>query len=316
MHNELVDKAYKLLETSIRFFHHESFDDIKQRKDITADMPNFDIYQKGMAKVHRIKQGKINPEMLPCYESPLLDFPQEQHLFRKMNYFKYRAKQIISTINPEKPSENKMTNAEDYLRKAIEVRNQIAQANFRLATQIMKHRNSYSKELNQSDITLSDAYFDVLKAVDYFNWTLGHRFSTYATWVIKKNYFRDSKVKANHAERFCGLDEQKAELIEGRSSGFEDERAHTTRQQLIFKLIGMMVRENLGTDRVRQAYVLENYYGVNGRERKTLEQISEEINVTKERVRQLKEKGLEWIRDRVAEMNLEYDNDCPDESLF
>ena len=54
----------------------------------------------------------------------------------------------------------------------------------------------------------------------------------------------------------------------------------------------------------------------NGRERKTLEQISSEIGVTKERVRQLKEKGLEWIRDRVTELEVDYDNDFPEESLF
>jgi len=316
MNHDLNQRAQKLVQTTIRCFHHSSFDDVKEHKSITAEIPEFEAFQKGISKILKIRSGKVNPEMLPCYESPLLNFAQEQHLFRKMNYYKYRAKTIIASINYDDPCYQKIKNAENFIEKSIEVRNQIAQSNFRLATQIMKHRMSFNKELYQSDLMLSDAYFDVLKAVDYFNWTLGYRFSTYATWVIKKNYFRDAKLKANLSEKFNSLDDQNADMIEGRSSGIEEEKAHITRQKLIFKLIGVMVRENLGTDRVRQAFVLENYYGVNGRDRKTLEQISEEIGVTKERVRQLKEKGLEWIRERVTQLDLDYDNDAPEESLF
>jgi DNA-directed RNA polymerase sigma subunit (sigma70/sigma32) len=54
--------------------------------------------------------------------------------------------------------------------------------------------------------------------------------------------------------------------------------------------------------------VLEKYFGVNGRDKMTLEQISEEVGVTKERVRQLKEKGLEWIREKVLELGLSIDD--------
>lgn len=316
MDQNIVNRAKKLVDTNIRFFYHPSYDDQKARKDITGDMPDVDAYQRSMEKIQRSRSGKINPEMLPCYESPLLNFAQEQHLFRKMNYYRYRASVIIATIESEDPCSQKVLNAEKFLQQATEIRNQIASSNFRLATQIMKYRMSFTKELNQSDCMLSDGYYDVLKAVDYFDWTRGHRFSTYATWVIKKNYFREAKVKSGHAEKVGVLDDQKAELIEGRGTGFEEEKAHNERQGFIFNLIGMMVRENLGTDRVRQAFVLENYFGINGRDRKTLEQISDEIGVTKERVRQLKEKGLEWIRDRVVDMGVVYDPETADGCLF
>ena len=110
--------------------------------------------------------------------------------------------------------------------------------------------------------------------------------------------------------------DEKTEIVESRTSDYEDCRDEFSRKKIIKSLIGLLVRENLGTDRVRQAYVLENYYGVNGRAKKTLEQISEEIGVTKERVRQLKEKGLEWIREKTQAMQLEYDNDRPEETVF
>jgi len=310
------DRYEKLVSSNLKSFCHEIFDDVKQRKAITAEMPDFEEFQKATQKIQKAKSGKINPEMLPCYESPLLNSQQEQHLFRKMNFYKYKAKLVLSTINSQNPNTIKLENAENFVAKYKEIRNLLAESNFRLATQVMKHRHILQNEQNQHDTILSDAYYDVLKAVDYFNWTLGHKFSTYATWVVKKNFFRDAKMKFAHNERLSFFNDSIPDMEDEKTSGLVDERDQQSRQTLIFKLIGLLVKENIGTDRIRQAYVLENYFGVNGREKKTLEKISEEIGVTKERVRQLKEKGLEWIRSRVAVMNLDYDNEKPDESVF
>ena len=58
-------------------------------------------------------------------------------------------------------------------------------------------------------------------------------------------------------------------------------------------------------NRNRQVQILESYFGINGQERKTLEKISEDIGVTKERVRQLKEKGLLWLKTKVQELGIE-----------
>ena len=311
----LEARIKKLKEYSLRFFYHESFDDPKMVREITADMPEVDAFNKSCAKVGKIKKSKINPEMFPCYESALLNFKQEQHLFRKMNYFKYCAKKMIDGFADNAPGATAVSRAEKMVAGYLEVRNLISTCNFRLATQIMRHRKAI-KEKSDTDTILSDAYVNVIKAVDYFNWTLGHRFSTYATWVVKKNYFRDCKAKTNQSERSSSIDEKSSDLVDYRTTSSLDEKHQEARKQLIKRLIGIMVKENLGTDRVRQAYVLENYFGVNGRDKKTLEMISDEIGVTKERVRQLKESGLEWIQRRIADMSLEYDNEVPHETLF
>ena len=36
----------------------------------------------------------VSPELSPLYEWPLLSKEQEQHLFRQMNYLKYKAGQL------------------------------------------------------------------------------------------------------------------------------------------------------------------------------------------------------------------------------
>ena len=47
-------------------------------------------------------KSDIPVDMLPCYDSPLLSKDQEVHLFRKMNFYKYRAKSLIDTIDLNK----------------------------------------------------------------------------------------------------------------------------------------------------------------------------------------------------------------------
>ena len=300
----------KILDVKLRVFPHPSFDDPKQIKSILAELPDFEKFQKDNKKIVESLANSITPEMRPCYEATLLTPVQEQHLFRKMNYYKYKAKQLLA-VNFKKISELRVSKIEKLLEQARTIRNDIARSNFRLATQILKLQITFYREHSLTDALLSDAYFDVLKAVDYFNWTLGHRFSTYATWVVKKNFFRDSKQKINQAERFGCLDEENAHVIESKTSGFAEESEYEVQKKVVQKLLKMLAEGDCSTDNRRQVFVLENYFGVNGKERQTLEGISAKLGVTKERVRQLKEKGLQWLRSKVAQLGIEEDDDEP-----
>lgn len=305
------ERLQKILDVPLRVFYHESFDQPKKRKEILAELPGKEKFETDNDKIGNNRSDKIAPEMRPCYEAALLTPEQEQHLFRKMNYYKYKAKKLLA-VNPNRVGENRVKKIETFLAQAKEIRNDIARSNFRLATQILKLQITFYREHSLTDALLSDAYFDVLKAVDYFNWTLGNRFSTYATWVVKKNFFRDSKQKIQYAERFGYLDEDNAQELESRTSGYEEERQYEGQKKVVQKLLNMLADDRSGernTDRQRQVFVLENYFGVNGRERHTLEGISAIIGVTKERVRQLKEKGLQWLREKVEELGIEYDPD-------
>lgn len=305
-------RVQKLLDGTFRLFYHPCFDEAKERKAILADMPGAEKFNSDKSKIAKLRSTKITPEMRPCYEAPLLTPEQEQHLFRKMNYLKYRAKKLLANINLARVGEKRLAAIESYLNQATAVRNQIANSNFRLATQILKGQITFYREHSLTEGLLSDAYFDVMKAVDYFNWTLGNRFSTYATWVVKNNFFRDSKQKITYAERFGHLDDARAEKQESRGSGYEDEKAYEDKQTLVKHLLKLLSEGDNSTDRLRQVYVLENYFGINGRNKKTLEEISAEIGVTKERVRQLKEKGLLWIKNKTIELGIESDSEIED----
>jgi RNA polymerase primary sigma factor/RNA polymerase sigma factor len=271
-----------------RVFEHPDFQNPKKSIEITKDI-----------------DFELRPNSMLCYDSPLLSFEQEQHLFRKMNYFKYKAKTLLK--NNQKVSTRRLIKIEDLIARSKKVRNQIAESNFRLATQLLRCDISFYQQNSLVDSLLSDAYFDVLKAVDYFNWTLGNKFSTYATWVLKKNFFRDSKDKKKHADKTMRLDDISLNIEESTGSLTEDELQYSSQKKLVQSLLQLLGNGDGSTDNRRQVFVLENYFGLNGYEEQTLEKISLKLGVTKERVRQLKEKGLEWIRFKVKQMKIDQD---------
>jgi RNA polymerase sigma factor (sigma-70 family) len=269
-----------------RVFYHKDFEDPKKTPEL-------------------LKTISLNSKTFgsSCYEASLLSSEQEVHLFRKMNYLKYKAKNLLKK---EKITAKVLEKIESLIGESKEIRNQIAEANFRLAAQLLKQNISFYQKNSLTDSLLSDGYFNVLKAVDYFDWTLGNKFSTYGTWVIKKNFFRDSKEKQKKAEKLVEIKESMAK--EARSNGIEEEKEYEGQKKLVQSLITILKHGDCPGNQDRYAFILENYFGLNGKDNCTLEEISKELNITKERVRQLKEKALNWLKLKVEEMNLNYDS--------
>jgi RNA polymerase primary sigma factor len=56
----------------------------------------------------------------------------------------------------------------------------------------------------------------------------------------------------------------------------------------------------------RERYIVSDYYGLDGVKPKTLDEIGEEFNLTKERVRQLNEKALKKMRSNALLKNLSF----------
>jgi RNA polymerase sigma factor (sigma-70 family) len=301
---KLVERAEKILDTPLRVFPHPDFDDKSKIHDILADIPDAEAFAALKKKVANLRKANLSPEMRPCYEEPLLTREQEYHLFRKMNYYKYKAKLLKTNLNLKRQlSERRVEQIEYYLSKAAEVRNQIANSNFRLATQILRKDINHFHDPGVTETFLSDAYLDVLKAVDYFDYNLGNKFSTYCTWVIKKNFFRAVKNHQRIMETQRSGDQSSLELgfYEENNADLEEQETKTILKKLIQK-----TSKNCNVrDARRQIYILEHYFGLNGKEKHTLEQISEQLGITKERVRQLKEKFLKSMRESALDLGLD-----------
>lgn len=184
---------------------------------------------------------------------------QEFFLFRKMNYYKH------------------IKNYE----KAIKTRNQIVEHNLRLANQLGKFLYKKTDVLDH----LSDAHCDIITAVDYFDYRKGYRFSTYATWVIKRNYFRNKK-KIKLCQNVLTLEHDVADTAQI-SNYMETE-------SFISDLLLKVKRKCKDAD--RKIFIIKSFFGL-GTERMTLQEISNQLRISKERVRQIKEQTLSWMLD-------------------
>jgi len=302
---KLVERAEKIINTPLRVFPHADFDDKSKIPDILADIPDAEAFAVMKKKVANLRKANLSPEMRPCYEEPLLTREQEYHLFRKMNYYKYKVNLLKTNLNPKRLlSERRVEQIEYYLSKAGEARNQIANSNFRLATQIMRKDINHFHDPGITEAFLSDAYLDVLKAVDYFDYNLGNKFSTYCTWVIKKNFFRGVKNYQRIMETQRSVSDQNSLEL-----GFYEENNTDLEEKetkvILKKLIQKTSKNCNVRDASRQIYILEHYFGLNGKDKHTLEQISEQLGITKERVRQLKEKFLKSMRESAIDLGFD-----------
>jgi RNA polymerase sigma factor (sigma-70 family) len=303
-------KAECFLSLKIRFFYHESFDKREFLKHIIADMPD---YEKFIAKKQKMSmdhtKNKISIELLPCYDSPLLSKEQEAHLFRKMNFYKYKAQSLINTIDLNKLNSKKLKTIQMYLELARENRDMIAKCNFRLAIHLIKKYVFLFRGIESDDV-LADAYRDIVKCVDYFNWTLGNRFSTYTIWTMRKNFYGKIKESQESLEKTYHFDRSSLELIARDESGYETEKRHFENQQVVRSLIDIMYNDTAINEkaRIRLVKIVELYFGVNGQQKKGLTEIGKELGVSKERIRQLRDRAIQFMQRKAIEngVKIEY----------
>ena len=66
--------------------------------------------------------------------------------------------------------------------------------------------------------------------------------------------------------------------------------------ELLSDSLGKEIERALNTLPQREAEIIRLYYGLNGKNPQTFEEISEEYNLTRERIRQLKEKAINRLK--------------------
>src|SRR6266853_792878 len=83
----------------------------------------------------------------------------------------------------------------------------------------------------------------------------------------------------------------------------KDENADTPYEQLEEKTNNALVHEMVGTLDSREQAILRQRFGLDGDDRKTLEEIGEQFGVTRERIRQIEEIALRKLRKRIQELD-------------
>ncbi|NLF10057.1 MAG: RNA polymerase subunit sigma-70, partial [Pirellulaceae bacterium] len=129
-------RAQRIMDLPLDHIPHASFARVRSQKQesrITGEMPAAET----STKKSRLPSG-LPPYLASLYEVPLLSREQEAHLFRKMNYLKYRAARLRSKLDPARPKRNLMDRIERLYDEAVSTKNQIIRSNLRLVVSIAK----------------------------------------------------------------------------------------------------------------------------------------------------------------------------------
>lgn len=231
--------------------------------------------------------GPRAPRDLPAYlrslyRVPLLTSAQEQDLFRRYNYLKHKAARAIRAVDPVSVTDEALAVIDDLVAQAEEVRRRIVQANLRLVVSIAKKHVGRSSNFFE---VVSDGNMSLMRAVERFDYALGNKFSTYASWAIMKNYARSIPEQHYHLTRYItGQDE----VLESIPDAQVVEEPRSDRDH-----IRALIAEGMNqlTDRERE--IVAGHFGLfaDGQSL-TLEQLGRQFGVTKERVRQIERRAL------------------------
>ncbi|MDR1477469.1 MAG: sigma-70 family RNA polymerase sigma factor [Planctomycetaceae bacterium] len=234
----------------------------------------------------------VLPYISSLYKIPLLTSEQEVHLFRKMNYIKYKAAMLRAKHDSSHPKAVLMTRIEDLYETANATKNEIVAANLRLVVSIAKRHIGACCSFFD---LVSDGNLSLLRAVEKFDYSRGNRFSTYATWAITRNYARTIPDEKRHRDRYhLNEDELLEKAIDRRSDLQLMERYQIEREQQVDML--------LNTLNEREQRIIVSRFGIgHTKSPLTLNEVGVEIGITKERVRQIEARALAKLR-KIAEI--------------
>jgi RNA polymerase primary sigma factor len=276
-------RARRILGQTLEYTYDASFDEPGAAGTILAPMPAGGTRK---AAARAIAPSGMLPYLASLYDAPLLTREQETHLFRKMNYLKYRAGKIRETLDPARAKAADLDEIERLQGEALDVKNQIIRANLRLVVSIAKKHvgphNSFFE-------LVSDGNMPLIRAVERFDYSRGFKFSTYASWAITKNFARTIPQERSRRDRFVtGLDEMFEAAADHRTDEHESESDYRCNHEAVRGLLDPL------DDRER--WILVSRYGLDGASELTLDQIGKELGITKERVRQIESRAKDKLR--------------------
>ncbi|NBT12260.1 MAG: sigma-70 family RNA polymerase sigma factor [Planctomycetia bacterium] len=237
----------------------------------------------------------LSPYLASLYQTRLLTKSEEQYYFRRMNWLKFRAATVRGRLDRKRASLRQMEEVEGWLAEAETVKSIIITSNLRLVVSIAK---KFVDPSNAFEELVSDGNVALMRAVEKFNFALGNRFSTYATYAIQRHFFRMSHKGRQQRNRFVTSDE----ALKDRAA---DTAATEYRSAEQIGMLQELFKGFLGDLEPRERQIVVARFGFDGKPPRTFRELGSAMGVCKERIRQIQTRAIDKLRDMAAEAKLE-----------
>lgn len=272
------------------------------------------IYWKIIAKTKNMKEKSI----IPINQSEISSYLKD---IRKLKVMTPERERYLSE---RMMSENITDDERENIKK------EILEGNLRFVISVSKQYQNQG--LDFPDL-VAEGNYGLLKAFENFDWSKKLRFISYAVWWIKQSILQSLNENARNIrlpvnivqelqrakkelDRFdkevpnklanlpytVNLDsplndegDTLIDIVKNKNADSPDD-LFSTKQTLKDKMI-----KSLEILDERERNILQDYFGLNGNSR-TLEDIGNDFSLTKERVRQIKEKSLRKLRNECVEL--------------
>lgn len=229
------------------------------------------------------------------YQTRLLTKDEEQFYFRRMNWLKFRAATARGRLDRRRATARQMEQVEGWLTEGETVKAILITANLRLVVSIAKKFVDASWTFDE---LVSEGNVALMRAVEKFNFALGNRFSTYATYAIQRHFYRLSHRGRQQRKRFVSDDV----ALRGRAAAEPDTRYRSAEQINTLKELFARFLSELEP---RERRIVVARFGFDGRAPRTFRELGSQMGVCKERIRQIQSRAMEKIKALAEEAGLE-----------